>query len=59
MNEIPKPRPPKKSALEVDKKDAPKKEYFLKPHLTHRPFHNAGLISLRDGMRQSYNIKQR
>lgn len=46
------------AAAEGEKQAPVKKPFERKPHLTQRPFHSEGLISLRDGLRKSYNIKQ-
>lgn len=62
-----KPRPkakPEKQTLDSEIKSlkaraqGEKPKFVRKPHLTQRPFHNPGLVSLRDGLKKSYNIKK-
>lgn len=69
MSEIPKPGP-RKNVLTEERRDdtpvvpktpkpaPPKNDFVRKPHLTHRPFVNPSIVSLRDGLQRSVNIKK-
>ena len=69
MSEIPKPGPRRNVLTETRRDEAPavskkakptlpKNDFVRKPHLTHRPFVNPSIVSLRDGLQRRVNIKK-